>query len=56
MLLLAEKITHKVQETVGVKGKEAQGKAKEVAGEAKGKASELEGKAKGKAEELRSGQ
>ncbi|EED19444.1 LEA domain protein [Talaromyces stipitatus ATCC 10500] len=51
-----ETLTHKAQETLGVKSKEAEGKAKEVAGEAKGKAHELEGKAKGKAEELRSGQ
>jgi hypothetical protein len=50
-----ETLTQKAQETAGVKGKEAEGKAKEVAGEAKGKAHELEGKAKGKAEELRSG-
>jgi uncharacterized protein YjbJ (UPF0337 family) len=48
-----EKITKKTQETIGIKGQEAEGKAKEMAGEAKGKASELEGQAKGKAEELR---
>jgi vacuolar-type H+-ATPase subunit H len=48
-----EKVTKKAQETIGIKGHEAEGKAKEVAGEAKGKASELEGQAKGKAEELR---
>lgn len=51
-----ETLTHKAQETLGVKSKEAEGKAKELAGEAKGKAHELEGKAKGKAEELRRGQ
>ena len=51
---LAENLTQKAQETIGVKSKEAEGKAKELAGEAKGKAAELEGKAKGKAEELRS--
>ncbi|OKL63385.1 hypothetical protein UA08_01516 [Talaromyces atroroseus] len=44
-----EKITKKAQETIGAKGKEAEGKAK-------GKASEVEGKVKGKAEELRSEQ
>jgi vacuolar-type H+-ATPase subunit H len=48
-----EKVTKKAQETIGIKGHEAEGKAKEVAGQAKGKASELEGQAKGKAEELR---
>ncbi|GAM39713.1 LEA domain protein [Talaromyces pinophilus] len=51
-----ETLTHKAQETMGVKSKEAKGKSKELAGEAKGKAHELEGKAKGKAEELRRGQ
>lgn len=55
-LSLPETLTHKAQETLGIKGKEAEGKAKELAGEAKGKAHELEGKAKGKAEELRRGQ
>lgn len=49
-----EKATKKAQETIGVKGHEAEGAAKKAAGEAKGKASELEGQAKGKAEELRS--
>ncbi|CRG85979.1 hypothetical protein PISL3812_02982 [Talaromyces islandicus] len=48
-----EKVTKKTQETIGLKGHEAEGKANEIAGEAKGKASELEGRAKGKAEELR---
>lgn len=49
-------MTEKAKETMGAKTKEAEGKAKEMAGEAKGKAAELEGKAKGKAEEFRSGQ
>ncbi|EEA27039.1 LEA domain protein [Talaromyces marneffei ATCC 18224] len=50
-----ETLTHKAQQTMGVKSKEAQGNANEVAGKAKDKAHELGGlggKAKGSAEEL----
>ncbi|KAI9685424.1 MAG: hypothetical protein M1822_004555 [Bathelium mastoideum] len=49
-----EKATNATAETIGLKSKQAQGKAAEVGGEAKGKAHEVAGKAKGTAEEVKS--
>ncbi|KAI9666249.1 MAG: hypothetical protein M1821_004184 [Bathelium mastoideum] len=48
-----EKATNATAETIGLKSKQAQGKAAEVGGEAKGKAHEVAGKAKGTAEEVK---
>ena len=48
----AEQATETLKSSIGLNAKQAEGSAKEMAGEAKGKAQEMAGEAKGKTQEM----